>query len=154
MSSLKGKVALVTGAGSKRGMGYAIALRLAGEGADVAVVDKHSAPKSLYPGDEGWGGLDTVVSEIETLGQKALAVVADISNSQDVDTAVAKTVEKFGKIDILVHAAAIRGSMKLELAMICSCSVVRLPALPFKALAAGAELHNTQISANFSSTSN
>jgi len=109
MNTLKGKVALVTGAAGKRGMGHAVALRLAGEGANVALVDKYSAPRSLFPGDEGWGGLDKVVAEIESLGRKALAVVADVSSSQEVDAAVAKTLERFGKIDILVHCASIRG---------------------------------------------
>jgi NAD(P)-dependent dehydrogenase (short-subunit alcohol dehydrogenase family) len=109
MNSLEGKVALVTGAASKRGMGHAIALRLAGEGADVVVVDKYAAPRSLFPGDEGWGGLDAEVAEIEALGRKALAMVVDISSSQEVDKAVAKALQKFKKIDILVHCAAIRG---------------------------------------------
>jgi NAD(P)-dependent dehydrogenase (short-subunit alcohol dehydrogenase family) len=45
MDTLKDKVALVTGAGGKRGMGHAVALRLAGEGANVAIVDKVSTPK-------------------------------------------------------------------------------------------------------------
>jgi 3-oxoacyl-[acyl-carrier protein] reductase len=109
MDTLKGKVALVTGAAGKRGMGHAVSLRLAGEGANVAIVDKDLAPRSLFPGDEKWGGLDAVVAEIESLGRKALAVVADVSNSQAVDAAVAKVLERFGKIDILVHCAAIRG---------------------------------------------
>jgi NAD(P)-dependent dehydrogenase (short-subunit alcohol dehydrogenase family) len=65
MNSLKGKVALVTGAASKRGMGHAVALRLAKEGADVVVADKIAAPKSMFPGDEGWGGLDEIVREIQ-----------------------------------------------------------------------------------------
>jgi 3-oxoacyl-[acyl-carrier protein] reductase len=109
MSSLKGKVAMVTGAASKRGMGHAIALRLVGEGADVVVMDKFTAPKSLFPGDEGWGGLDEIVKEIEALGGRALAATVDINVSHEIDAVVKKTLEKFGKIDILVHAAAIRG---------------------------------------------
>jgi len=109
MSSLKGKVAIVTGAASKRGMGHAIALRLAGEGADVVVADKFAAPKSLFPGDEGWGGLDEIVKEIEAIGGKALAATVDINVSKEIDALIKKTTEKFGKIDILVHAAAIRG---------------------------------------------
>jgi len=109
MNNLEGKVALVTGAASKRGMGHAIALRLAGEGADVAVTDKFAAPRSLFPGDEGWGGLDEEAAEIKKLGRKALAVVADIADGQEVDKLVAETVKKLGKIDILVHCAAIRG---------------------------------------------
>jgi 3-oxoacyl-[acyl-carrier protein] reductase len=107
MKSLEGKVALITGAGSKRGIGHAIALRLAGEGADVVVIDRYAAPRSLFPGDEEWGGLDEVVAEIESLGRKALPMVADVSSSQDVDKAVAKAMEKFRKIDILVHCAGI-----------------------------------------------
>jgi NAD(P)-dependent dehydrogenase (short-subunit alcohol dehydrogenase family) len=109
MSSLKGRVALVTGAASKRGMGHAIAVRLAREGADVVVIDKIAAPKSLFPGDEGWGGLNAIVTEIEALGRKALAATVDINVNKEVDEIVAKTLKQFGKIDILVHAAAIRG---------------------------------------------
>ncbi len=109
MSSLKGKVALVTGAASKRGMGHAIALRLAKEGADVAVIDKIAAPKSLFPGDEGWGGLDAIAAEIKALGRKAMAATVDINVGKEIDAVVEKTLKQFGKIDILVHAAAIRG---------------------------------------------
>jgi len=115
MNSLEGKVALVTGAASKRGMGHAIALRLAREGANVVIVDKIAAPKSLWPGDEGWGGLDEEVTEIKALGREALAMVADISNSKEVDEVVAKALEKFGRIDILVNCAAIRGSITTPL---------------------------------------
>lgn len=110
MNSLESKVALVTGAASKRGMGHAIALRLAGEGANIVVIDKFDNPRSLFPGDENWGGLNEIVTEVESLGGKALAVTADISKSQDIDDIIAKTEKKFGKIDILVHCAAIRGS--------------------------------------------
>ena len=109
MSSLSGKVAMVTGAASKRGMGHAIALRMAQEGADVIVTDKFAAPKSLFPGDEDWGGLDAIAGEIEAMGRKALAMTTDINDSKEVDNIVARSLEKFGKIDILVHAAAIRG---------------------------------------------
>jgi NAD(P)-dependent dehydrogenase (short-subunit alcohol dehydrogenase family) len=109
MNSLKDKVAFITGAASKRGMGRAIALRLAGEGADIVVVDKFAAPQSHFPGDEGWGGLNAVVAEVKSLGKETLAVVADSNNSKEVETAVTKAIERFGKIDILVHCAAIRG---------------------------------------------
>jgi len=111
LSSLNGKVAMVTGAASKRGMGHAIAVRLAGEGADVVVLDKFAAPESIWPGDEGWGGLDAVVKEVKVRGREALAVVADVTNTKAVDEAVAKAIKKFGKIDILVHCGGIRGSM-------------------------------------------
>ncbi len=111
MSILNGKVAMVTGAASKRGMGHAVAVRLAREGADVVVLDKFAAPKSIWPGDQGWGGLDEVVKEVKAQGREALAVVADVTSSKAVDEAVAKALKKFGKIDILVHCGGIRGSM-------------------------------------------
>ncbi len=111
MSSLSGKVALVTGAANIRSMGRAVAVRLAKEGADVAVMDKYLTPKSIWPGEQNWGGLDAVVKEIEAKGKKGLALVADVANAQDVDSAVAKVIAKFGKIDILVHCGGIRGAM-------------------------------------------
>jgi len=109
MNSLEGKVAMITGAASKRGMGHAIALKFANEGADIVVTDKFAAPKSMFPGDETWGGLDEIVGEIEAIGRKALAETVDINVSKEIDAVIKKTLEKFGKIDILVHAAAIRG---------------------------------------------
>jgi NAD(P)-dependent dehydrogenase (short-subunit alcohol dehydrogenase family) len=109
MKKLEGKVAIVTGAASKRGMGHAIALRLAGEGAGVVITDKVKAPRSLFPGDEGWGGLDAEVAEIKALGREGLAIAADISRSRDVDMLLSETLKKFGRVDILVHCAAIRG---------------------------------------------
>jgi NAD(P)-dependent dehydrogenase (short-subunit alcohol dehydrogenase family) len=109
MNSLKGKVAMVTGAANKRSMGHAIVQRLAREGANIVIVDKDSSPRSLFPGDENWGGMDEVVKEVRSSGSDALAVIADISKSSDVDTAVTGALNKFGRIDILVHCAAIRG---------------------------------------------
>ncbi|HEY78677.1 MAG TPA: hypothetical protein G4O09_06155 [Dehalococcoidia bacterium] len=82
MNRLEGKVALVTRAASKRGIGHAIALKLAAEGANVVIVDKYAAPRGLFPIDEGWGGLDAEVAEIGSLGREALAIVADISNGR------------------------------------------------------------------------
>jgi NAD(P)-dependent dehydrogenase (short-subunit alcohol dehydrogenase family) len=70
MNNLNGKVALVTGAASKRGMGHAIAAQLADDGADVVVVDRFATPQSIWPGDEGWKGLEAVVSEIEATAGK------------------------------------------------------------------------------------
>ncbi|MCX7912707.1 MAG: SDR family oxidoreductase [Dehalococcoidales bacterium] len=109
MVSLTGKVAMITGAASKRGMGHASAIKLAREGADIIVTDKFARPKSMFPGDENWGGLDEIVREIEAMGRRAMAITMDVSSNQEVEAAVAKAMEKFGRIDILVHAAAIRG---------------------------------------------
>ena len=111
MGSLEGKVAVVTGAASKRGMGHRVAVRLAEAGANVAIMDKFAAPQSIWPGDEDWGGLETVASEVKALGKEALPLVVDVSKGKDVESAVAKIMEIFGKIDILVHCGGIRGSM-------------------------------------------
>ncbi len=115
MGNLSGKVAFVTGAAAKRGMGRAVALRLAKEGADVVVTDKFGSPKSAWAGDEGWGGLADVVKEIEALGQKGLAVVASVDNMKEMETAVKATIDKFGQIDILINCAGTRGPVGVSI---------------------------------------
>ncbi|MEP7198548.1 MAG: SDR family NAD(P)-dependent oxidoreductase [Chloroflexota bacterium] len=90
------KVAIVTGAG--RGMGRAIALKLASEGAAVVVNDVSRA------------GADKVAAEIVTAGGRALAFVADVSNEAQVNAMVAATVEQFGTVDMLVNNAGILGN--------------------------------------------
>lgn len=91
---LTGKVALVTGA--SRGIGRAIALHLAEQGADVAV---------NYAGSEAAAA--EVVSAIEAMGRKAIKLRADVSSYQESEDLVKKTIEFFGKIDILVNNAGI-----------------------------------------------
>jgi NAD(P)-dependent dehydrogenase (short-subunit alcohol dehydrogenase family) len=115
-NALSGKVAFVTGAAAKRGMGRAVALRLAQEGADVMVTDKFAAPKSAWAGDENWKGLEDVVKEIEGLGRKAIWAVAGVEDSKEVNAAVKTTVEKFGRIDILVNCAGTRGPVGVSIA--------------------------------------
>jgi len=114
MHNLNGKVALVTGAAGIRGMGRAIAVRLAKEGADVVVVDHPQASQrfSAEAHQAGWKGLDSVVGEIQAAGRQGLAVNADISSSSDVENLVNLTLRKFGRIDILVNNAAIPGPGK------------------------------------------
>ncbi len=107
---LEDKVALVTGAAGKRGMGHSVALRLAEQGADVAVLDIAPAPRSLFTGDDGWRGLDEVVEEIEALGRRGLALVADISSKEQTAQAVEAAAQKLGRIDVLVHCAGMRGT--------------------------------------------
>lgn len=109
MYDFNGKVALVTGAATKRGMGHCVTLELAKQGADVAVLDKYEAPPSLFSGDEGWRGLKEVVEEVKSLGRKGFATIADVSVSKQVDEAVKKVLAEFGKIDILVNCAGIPG---------------------------------------------
>ncbi len=104
MYDLSGKVALVTGASGERGLGRAIALRLAEEGADVVVNDIVAQRE----GSVGWGGLPDVVREIEALGRQALSIVADVSDSKQVDDMVRQALERFAQIDILVNNAGAR----------------------------------------------
>ncbi|TFB23243.1 3-oxoacyl-[acyl-carrier-protein] reductase [Filobacillus milosensis] len=91
---LDGKVALVTGA--SRGIGRAIALELAKNGANVVVNYAGSKDKA-----------EAVVKEIEGLGQQAVAVQANVSSADDVKQMVKTTTDQFGAIDILVNNAGI-----------------------------------------------
>jgi len=91
---LEGKVALVTG--GSRGIGAAIAKRLGADGAAVALTYSASPGKA-----------DEVVRSIEAAGGKALAILADAADTAAVRRAVAKTIERFGGIDILVNNAAL-----------------------------------------------
>ncbi len=105
---LAGKVAIVTGAGRRRGIGRATALVLAEMGADVVVTGTGRDP-STFPEDEravGWRDIESVADEIRALGARALPVVVDVSDSAQVDEMIAKTVEEFGRIDIIVNNAA------------------------------------------------
>jgi NAD(P)-dependent dehydrogenase (short-subunit alcohol dehydrogenase family) len=104
-------VAFITGAASSRGMGRAIANRLAREGADIVVNDKFAAPKSNWPGDEDWKGLEDVVAEIEALGRKALAVVGGVDDVAAIENAVQTAIKTFGHVDILVNCAGVRGAV-------------------------------------------
>jgi NAD(P)-dependent dehydrogenase (short-subunit alcohol dehydrogenase family) len=101
MYDLSGKVAIVTGAGGRRGIGRAIATRLASEGADVVVTD---IPRAPIPEDEavGWKGIDSTVAEIEAMGRGALGLFSDVSDVGQVREMVERTLGRFGKIDILV----------------------------------------------------
>jgi NAD(P)-dependent dehydrogenase (short-subunit alcohol dehydrogenase family) len=101
MYDLGGRVALVTGAGGERGIGRAIAIRLAEEGAEVIVNDIVAQPAS----GTAWGGLSQVVREIEALGRRSLGVVADVSDASQVDSMIRQSVAQFGHIDILVNNA-------------------------------------------------
>jgi 3-oxoacyl-[acyl-carrier protein] reductase len=92
MSTLTGKVALVTG--GSRGIGAAIAKRLATDGASVAITYAKDA-----------GAASAVVKAIERNGGKALAIQADAANVEAVKDAVEKTVARFGRLDVLVNNA-------------------------------------------------
>jgi NAD(P)-dependent dehydrogenase (short-subunit alcohol dehydrogenase family) len=90
---LKGKVALVTGAGSQIGFGKAISLQLAKEGCDVII------------NDLDLDGAKKTAAEVEKLGRKSLAIKADVTRGEEWDTMVKNVLDKFGRIDILVNNA-------------------------------------------------
>ena len=110
MYNLEGKVAIVTGAGGKNGIGRAIATRLASEGADVVVTDVTASLDAIRPEDRdgGWEGLPSVTGEIEAMGRQSLGIFSDVSDSGQVQSMVDQALERFGHIDILVNNAGSR----------------------------------------------
>ncbi len=99
MVELNGKVAFVTGAAGLKGIGHAIAVRLAERGASVAVND-------LHPSESRRQNLQDVISEIEGLGARCLAVYGDIADSAQVERMFAEVCNHFGRLDIMVNNAA------------------------------------------------
>ncbi len=93
---LEGQVALITGAGrAGKGIGRAIALRLAGEGAKIVIVD--------YVAEAA----EAVAKEVEQMGGEALALQANVADASDVERMVQAAVDRFSKIDILINNAGI-----------------------------------------------
>ena len=109
--SLKGKTLFITG--GSRGIGLAIALRAARDGANVAIAAKTSDPNPKLPGT-----IHSAAAEIEAAGGKALPLQVDIRDEVAVQAAVRATAERFGGIDILVNnASAINLTGTLETPM-------------------------------------
>jgi 3-oxoacyl-[acyl-carrier protein] reductase len=94
-------VALVTGAG--RNIGRAIALALADAGAKVVVNARQSSTE-----------IEAVATEVSSTGQQAFSILADVTDEKAVEAMVAKTLERFGRLDILVNNAAIRAVEPIE----------------------------------------
>ena len=116
MAGLQGKVALITGAGGMRGIGRATALKLAAQGADIALTDIQRAPEELPPGEvrRQWRGIDSVAEEVEALGRRCLRVWCDLGYSEQIQVMVRQVEEHFGHIDVLVNnARAIIGRDKV-----------------------------------------
>lgn len=99
MANLKGKTLFITGA--SRGIGKAIALKAARDGANIVVAAKTSEPDPRLPGT-----IHTAAAEIEAAGGKALPLVVDVRDENNVREAVAKAAVHFGGIDILVNNAS------------------------------------------------
>jgi citronellol/citronellal dehydrogenase len=97
--SLKGKTLFITG--GSRGIGLAIAVRAARDGANVVIAAKTAEPHPKLPGT-----IYSAAEEIEEAGGKALPVLCDIRDEQQVAAAVQQTVDTFGGIDILVNNAS------------------------------------------------
>lgn len=109
MSSFKNKTAFITGA--SRGIGKAIALRLAEEGANIVV-----AAKSIQEDERLGGTIYSAANEVEKAGGKALAVQVDIRDEQQITSAIEQTIQTFGGIDIVINnASAIQLSNTNEL---------------------------------------
>src|SRR4051794_5753147 len=107
MPSLQGKTLFITGA--SRGIGLAIAIRAARDGANVAIAAKSDVPNPRLPGT-----IHTAAAAVAAAGGKALALKCDIREEDDVRAAVEQTVAEFGGIDILVNNASaiwLRGAL-------------------------------------------
>lgn len=99
MNTLRGKTLFISGA--SRGIGLAIALRAARDGANIAVAAKTDTPHPTLPGT-----IHTAAAQIEAAGGQALALSCDIRSEEQVDAAVAAAVARFGGIDICVNNAS------------------------------------------------
>jgi NAD(P)-dependent dehydrogenase (short-subunit alcohol dehydrogenase family) len=97
---LEGQTGLITGGGT--GMGRAIALAFAREGANVAVAGRRM------------GKLQAVVGEIEKAGGRGLAIACDVSQAKDAERAVRETVERFGQLNVLVNNAGVLSVSTVE----------------------------------------
>jgi citronellol/citronellal dehydrogenase len=99
MSTLNGKTLFITGA--SRGIGKAIALRAARDGANIVIAAKTTVPHPKLPGT-----IYTAAEEIERAGGRALAIAADVREEAEVERAVQQAVETFGGLDVLVNNAS------------------------------------------------
>ncbi|APG93373.1 SDR family NAD(P)-dependent oxidoreductase [Sinorhizobium americanum] len=104
MCNFSGKSALVTGVGGKGGIGRAIAIRFARDGADVAVTARR--PPGSEAVTSGWRGAASVADEIGAMGRRSVATFGDISDAAAVDRLIEESVAALGRIDIFVANAA------------------------------------------------
>jgi NAD(P)-dependent dehydrogenase (short-subunit alcohol dehydrogenase family) len=118
MSGLQGKVALITGAGGMKGVGRATALKLAQQGADLALTDVPRGPDDLPPAELrlGWRGIDSVAEDVRGLGRGCWTGPCDLGNRDQVQELIQQVLGHYGHIDILVNnARAIIGKDKVPI---------------------------------------
>ena len=108
MQGLKGKVAMVTGCAGERGVGRAIARRLAHEGADLVLTDVTAGGTRVVPTMPvgQWAGLEAVAAEVRGLGLRALTARLDVRSAAEIDSVLRQALQMFGRLDILVNNAA------------------------------------------------
>ncbi len=108
MSDLLGKVAMATGCAGERGIGRAVARRLAADGADLVLTDISATSASGLPvkPSTGWHGLEAVAEEIQALGRRTLTARLDVRSAPQIDAVIQQTLASFGRLDILVNNAA------------------------------------------------
>ena len=108
MQTLAGRVALITGAGRMGGIGAAVALCLARDGANMVVADLCAPPTDLPNAGNGrWEELAAVAGEVQALGVRSLPLRVDISDAASVQAMIAQVRETFGRLDILVNNAGV-----------------------------------------------
>lgn len=110
MGELDGKVAIVTGAGRERGIGVGAAIELARNGASVVLTDvARPVPELEWFGiptvADDMAGLEQGVAEIESLGGTARAIAVDVRSEEEIRSCVERTIDEFGKVDILFNNA-------------------------------------------------
>lgn len=109
---LKGKVAIVTGAGRLRGIGRMVALELARNGVHVVVTGTGRDPSSFPPDEQerGWRDIESVAEEVAENGVEGVPVVASVADEGAVSALMEQTISRFGRVDIVVNnASAARG---------------------------------------------
>jgi NAD(P)-dependent dehydrogenase (short-subunit alcohol dehydrogenase family) len=106
---LAGKVALVTGAARYRGLGRAIALRLAQDGADIVVCGRPRSPEAFpkHEQDMGWRGVPSLAEEVRSMGRKAISLECDVTKKEQVVTMIETVRSEFGRLDIIVNNAGV-----------------------------------------------
>lgn len=109
MGKLDGAVVLVTGAARKRGLGRAIALRAAAEGADVAVcgLKRDPASRPEHEQAEGWVGVESLAEEIRGMGRRALAADCDVTSREQIADMLARIASDLGPLYGLVNNAGV-----------------------------------------------